>query len=321
MAIPEKKPYEKLSDYLERSLPAELEAGKSRGKATAEIIAKYNTPPEKEMFAPFIWGYANNAPSSGGGDADADAYLAAVIAAGGTTDATIDAAVQTLFTATKDAGVYNKLDCFYPMIGGTQASHAINANGNTSYDLSFNGGWIFNDLGSVPNGTNAWADTSKVISAGEISNSCFGVYAANSGSNQSSYSIDSGVFNGAETWYVAQKWTATNDSRGGNQWNDSIGMTATNGGLMVNVRYALNDFKVYKNQTLGNSTTTTVPATDSGVYSFYIGARNDSGSPAFYSSTPHSFNFYANQALSLTEINDYSAAIQTFMTTLSRNAY
>ena len=61
MAIPEKKPYERLSDYLERTLPAELEAGKSRGKATADIIAKFNAEPAKEMFAPFIWGYANNA--------------------------------------------------------------------------------------------------------------------------------------------------------------------------------------------------------------------------------------------------------------------
>jgi hypothetical protein len=320
MAIPEKKPYERLSDYLERSLPAELEAGKSRGKATADIIAKFNEEPPREMFAPFIWGAANNALVESG-DADANTYIAAVIAAGGTLTAGDETAIQTLFTETKDAGVYDKLDCFYPMLGGTQASHAINANGNTSYDLSFNGTWVFNSLGSVPNGTNAYADTSKVISSGEISDSCFGVYAANSGSNQSSYSIDAGTFNGSETWYLAQKWTATNDSRASNQWNDSIGMTAVNGGLMVNVRYAINDFKVYKNQSLGNSSTTTVPATDSGIYSFYLGARNNIGTPGFYSSTPHSFDFFANQALSLTEIDDYSTAIQTFMTTLSRNAY
>ena len=67
MAIPEKKPYERLSDYLERTLPAELEAGKSRGKATADIIAKFNEEPPKEMFAPFIWGAANASGSAGGG--------------------------------------------------------------------------------------------------------------------------------------------------------------------------------------------------------------------------------------------------------------
>ena len=69
MAIPEKKPYEQLSKYLERVLPGELEAGKSRGKATADIIAKFNAPPEREMFAPFIipskFGFANNAAADG----------------------------------------------------------------------------------------------------------------------------------------------------------------------------------------------------------------------------------------------------------------
>ncbi len=59
MEIPEKKPYERLSDYLERSLPAELEAGKSRGKATADIIAKVNAEPAKKMFAPLKWGATN----------------------------------------------------------------------------------------------------------------------------------------------------------------------------------------------------------------------------------------------------------------------
>ena len=255
------------------------------------------------------------------GDVDANAYISAVTNAGGTLSAGEETAIQTLFTETKAAGVYSKLDCFYPMMGGTQASHAINANGDTTYDLSFNGTWVFDATGSTPNGTNAWADTSKVISAGEISNSCFGMYTANSGSNQSSYSIDSGVYNGTETWYLAQKWTSTGDSRGGNQLNTSVAMAAVNGGLMVNVRSAVDDFKIYQNQVLAATDTATAGAVDSGIYSCYVGARNDAGSASFYSSAPHSFDFFANQSLSLTEINDYSTAIQTLMTTLSRNAY
>lgn len=59
MALPDKKPYERLSDYLERTLPAELEAGKSRGKATADIMAKFNEEPPREMFAPFVMGASN----------------------------------------------------------------------------------------------------------------------------------------------------------------------------------------------------------------------------------------------------------------------
>ena len=93
------------------------------------------------------------------GDADATAYLAAVVTAGGTTNATIDAAVDALFVELKAIGVYNELDAFYPAVGGTAASHAINANLNTSYDLTFNGGWTHNVSGMTSNGSNAYADT------------------------------------------------------------------------------------------------------------------------------------------------------------------
>jgi len=157
MAIPEKKPYERLSDYLERSLPAELEAGKSRGKATADIIAKFNEEPPREMFAPFIWGATNASGSAGGGagDADADAYLAAVVSAGGTTDATIEAAVQTLFTSLKSNSLYTKLDLFYPFIGGVAASNALNAiRSNSAYDITWNGSLTFSTLGVTGTGTN-----------------------------------------------------------------------------------------------------------------------------------------------------------------------
>ena len=73
------------------------------------------------------------------GDPDALAYLSDVVAAGGTTDATIDAAVETLFVDLKSAGVYNDLVAFYPLVGGVAASNLINANGNTSYDYLVDG--------------------------------------------------------------------------------------------------------------------------------------------------------------------------------------
>lgn len=41
MPLPEKKPYEKLDDYLKRCIPVELEAGKSRKQAAAICAVKY----------------------------------------------------------------------------------------------------------------------------------------------------------------------------------------------------------------------------------------------------------------------------------------
>ncbi len=74
MALPDKKPYESLSKYLERTLPGELEAGKSRGKATADIMFKFNEKPESKLFAPMI-GFA----SSGNPAANLDPDYQAVI--------------------------------------------------------------------------------------------------------------------------------------------------------------------------------------------------------------------------------------------------
>lgn len=70
-------------------------------------------------------------PASGG-DADATAYLAAVVATGGTVDATITSAVNTLFTDLKTAGIYTKLDLLMPMVGATKASMLLNAKDPTN---------------------------------------------------------------------------------------------------------------------------------------------------------------------------------------------
>lgn len=93
------------------------------------------------------------------GDADANAYIAAIIASGGTADATTQSAIQTLFTDLKSAGLYSKMFAFYPVVGGVAASHAINAKRNTTYDLTFAGGWTHGTSGMTSNGSTAYANT------------------------------------------------------------------------------------------------------------------------------------------------------------------
>ena len=93
------------------------------------------------------------------GDADANAYIAAIIASGGTTDTTIENAIQTLFTDLKSAGVYTKMFAFYPVVGGVAASHAINAKRDTTYDLTFAGGWTHGVSGMTSNASTAYANT------------------------------------------------------------------------------------------------------------------------------------------------------------------
>ena len=49
MPLPDKRPFERLGAYIDRVLPGELEAGKTRGEATKEIMAKFNEDPKKNL--------------------------------------------------------------------------------------------------------------------------------------------------------------------------------------------------------------------------------------------------------------------------------
>ena len=98
-------------------------------------------------------------------DPDAAAYLAAVIDAGGSVDATISGATETLFLDLKSNSLYSKLIAFYPVLGGVQASHAINGNMNATYDISYNGAWTHSISGQTsPNG--GYGLTNYIIPSG-----------------------------------------------------------------------------------------------------------------------------------------------------------
>ena len=98
-------------------------------------------------------------------DADANAYLQAVVAAGGTgITPTVSAATTTMFISLKNTGLYTKLDALYPLLGGVAASAKFNAKNpidtNNAFRLTFGGGVIFSqDKGFIGNGINSYGDT------------------------------------------------------------------------------------------------------------------------------------------------------------------
>ena len=181
MAIPEKKPYERLSDYLERSLPAELEAGKSRGKATADIIAKFNEEPPKEMFAPFIWGYANS--TTGSAASPYGPLTTAFLAATSITDATISTALNDMETSLSSSALTDKLLFLYPLVGGTAATTQYNFIDTSAYNVTWDGSNIFSDDGVQSDGSSFGATGATLTGslAGYYQTGSFGAYL--SGSN------------------------------------------------------------------------------------------------------------------------------------------
>jgi len=121
------------------------------------------------------------------GTTQAQAYLSAVVSAGGTgITSTVSAATITLFTSLVSNGLYDGMIFMYPFLGGNAAGHKFNAlnplDTNGAYRLTFNGGWTQSASGATPNGTNAWANTyfsPTTLSSLTISAGTMGLYCGN----------------------------------------------------------------------------------------------------------------------------------------------
>jgi hypothetical protein len=252
-------------------------------------------------------------PSIPSGDADATAYLAAVVSAGGTTDATIDAAVDTLFVDLKAAGVYNDLVAFYPLVGGVASSNLINANGNTSYDLALFGGWVHNTDGMISNGTNTYGDTS-IIPATTLSAT---------DNHTSSLFKDTSSIGSAYDGSGPSPYLISTSSRALEAFNSSaimsgLGTIPTNGkAFIINVKENNTsafagtnaDGAGYSVKSTKTNAATTVPTN-----SWTIGKINTVG---FYTGVQYWFVTIGN-GLTQTQASDLHDAIDTFATTLGR---
>jgi hypothetical protein len=98
------------------------------------------------------------------GTIEAQTYLSAVVAAGGTgITSTVSAATITMFNSIWSNGLNTNMLAMYPFIGGTAGSHKFNGmnplDTNGAYRLTFAGGWTHSANGALPNGTNAYANT------------------------------------------------------------------------------------------------------------------------------------------------------------------
>jgi hypothetical protein len=140
----------------------------------------------------FTNGYWTNFPALT--NTDAQNYALQVVSAGGYISLTTASSLDILFNDLQNQNLqsgptfYSVLEGFYPMLGLTSATQAINANGYSTYDLQFAGGWIFNSLGMRGNGINTYAYTGKDyinITGYELYNTHFSIYGTVPGNSPS----------------------------------------------------------------------------------------------------------------------------------------
>ena len=273
------------------------------------------------MFIPF--GFMN---TQAGGDADATAYLAAVVSAGGTTDATIDAAVDTLFTDLKTAGVYSKIYAFYPYVGGTAGSHIINANLNTSYNQVRSGGWTDDSSGALPNGTNASSDT-QLLPSSVLTKNNTGLWTYVSGSGKNDYQADlgTGTYNTTNQFTALIPGETAPDTSGyfyaydGGASRIQITPFPDHQGLVGWNRPSANVFNVWLNgvkEATDTDATTGELNTTTNIFAPAPGSQNG----ITWANRKHLFDAIT-EGFSDAEATDFQTAINTFQTTLSRNTY
>jgi hypothetical protein len=238
------------------------------------------------------------------------------IAATGETDLTILGALNTLESDLTTYGLTSKMKALYPFVGGTAGKHSYNFMNTAQYQLTFNGGWTHSSNGSLPNGTNAFANTGLVPSSAlSLNNTHVSFYSRtdNSGVTVDIGSNDAGPTNDI---YILPRFSGaflysrlfSNAQVNYTSMVDSLG-------LFLISRIASNQYSVFQKNTklvTGASNSTALNSK-----SIYLSAINDNGSG----------NYHSNRQLALSTIGDgltdtesanFYTAVQAFQTTLSR---
>lgn len=268
-------------------------------------------------------------PTQPSGTTEAYTYLNEVVTAkGAPVGSTISGATVTLFQQLVSNNLWDKMVAFYPMIGETSATCAINGRILGEDNITFNGGWTFNASGATPNGTNAWGNTnvnaSTQLSQNNTHVSYYSVGGASSAGLDMAVSTPSspfpmvGLYVREDSGSNAVAGVRINASSStystfttGNTFNDGRA-------FIIGSRTTSNQQRLYFNGALKTSTTNTSVALPNG--NVYLGARNNSGTADAFSNKQCAFATIGF-GLDDTQASNLSTIINNFNTTLGRNVY
>jgi hypothetical protein len=242
------------------------------------------------------------------------------IAATSETDTTILNALNTFESGLIANSLTGKFNAIYPMVGGTAAKHSRNFINTSTFQLSFLGGWTHSKNGALPSGTNGYADTFLTPSTTLTTfNAHLSFYSRTSATNASRVSI--GSTNGSYTTshQLILKWTDGNAYGSINNFIFASTANTTSTGWYMTSRTANNSIKLYKNNSLIATNTTTISSAIPNTNKIFIGARNEgSGTPNQYDNKECAFASIGS-GLSDAEAATLYTLIQNFQTSLSRN--
>ena len=254
--------------------------------------------------------------SGGGLDSDALAFIMAT----GITDPTEKSAINTLVIDLKNGGLWTKLQAIYPVVGGTATTHKYNLKDpqdlDTSFRLTFSGGWTHAATGMTPNGTTGFADTHfnpnvdlLVYTSGTI-----GVYSRTANATDG---VDIGCNEFVADLYIRPA-SIVRTFLWGRFASNAIATTIATDGFIALTRATDVVLDCYQTG-LPITSTNTNPMFPAVLidFNFYLGARNAGGTADLFSDRELAFGVIGPRLNAGEHLNLYDA-IQTYQTTLGR---
>jgi hypothetical protein len=254
-------------------------------------------------------------------DPDVEAFFTAT----GITDATQQAAINTLVADLKGYSLWTKMKGIYPFVGSTASQHKWNLKDprdlDAAFRLVFNGGGTHSVNGYQPNGVNAYADTKfSANTFTSTSNLSTGDY-IRTNNTTNAYDFGQGYGNFATQGVCMIARAPSNQTL-----FSAIGISNTpiantnSSGLFVITRGNTTQQNLHRRISQTANNTQTIGINNAfGNGNIFIGCINDLVVGAtFYSNRQHAF-FFLGDYLTQSEVDDMSTAIQAFQTTLGRN--
>lgn len=168
---------------------------------------------------------------------------------------------------------------------------------DAAFRLTWSGGWTYSATGATPNGTNAYADTKFSPSANlNINSSHLSIYSRTAIGNlpQSDMGSYTTSTTDALTIAIAYSNVCYMGSYAFNAAANYIDFANTDSrGLYINTRTSANSLKGFKNNTIGDTSTTSVNGVLPSVNTI-IGAESFNGVPTSYSTKQYAFASIGN---------------------------
>jgi len=241
----------------------------------------------------------------------------AFLTASAISDATIRGGLNTFDIGLIANSLDTKMKAVYPFVGGTASTHKFNfmnsADTDAAFRLAFNGTWTHSSNGVTPNGTNAFANTFlNALNVFNASNAHMSYY---SRTNTANVEVEMGYWNLSTVIYHLRAASIFNFISS-TASNLSYTTTTDSRGFWLNTKRANNDREIYRNG-VSEATLTTTDTTAWGNFNIYIGARNENGSAAIYSTKQCAFATIGDGLTDTDATNLYNLT-QAFQTSLGR---